>query len=179
MFDRAIAIAGVAISLIFGLWSLAPEGWPKVSPLVITVGVALGIFLIGIAIGLMVAHRPKDLESVPKQIVTNLYLRFNEVRVIPIEQGKSNIRHWFALYTESINISTVDPFGRQFGGLSVPPRWAVFVIFDKKVEFRQLIASCRGQNPPKCDIQASHPEFAIVTITGNVEHVTLDIACSL
>jgi hypothetical protein len=60
MLDRAIGILGIALALFFGAWSLAPEGWPKMPPWAIYLGVATGIFLVGIAGGMIVSEYRKD-----------------------------------------------------------------------------------------------------------------------
>jgi hypothetical protein len=57
MLDRAIGILGVALALIFGLWSLAPEGWPKMPPWLTLGGLAIGIFLVGVATGLIFSEQ--------------------------------------------------------------------------------------------------------------------------
>jgi len=69
MLDRAIGVIGVALALIFGLWSLAPEGWPKMPPWLMYVGISLGIFLIGLAGGLIISEyrEPSEAENKSKR----------------------------------------------------------------------------------------------------------------
>jgi hypothetical protein len=57
MLDRAIGLLGIALALIFGLWSLAPEGWPKMPPWLMLGGIGGGIFLVGAATGLIVSEQ--------------------------------------------------------------------------------------------------------------------------
>jgi hypothetical protein len=91
MLDRAIGILGIALALIFGLWGLAPEGWPKM-PLWLTVlGIGAGVLLFGIAVGMVIAdHRNKTekpnankfvFEDGPPRIVVSKK-RFQNQRVI-------------------------------------------------------------------------------------------------
>jgi hypothetical protein len=38
------------------------------------------------------------------------------------------------------------------------------MIFEKPPIFRQLVATCRGPNNPKCDVQTSNATYAVVAI---------------
>lgn len=63
MFDRAITLFGLGLTIILGLYTLAPPGWPKVPPLALLSGMGVGVLLFGIGAGLMIAdyrrlHRP-------------------------------------------------------------------------------------------------------------------------
>lgn len=55
MLDRAIGLTGLALALIVGLWPLTPEGWPKMPAWVTLSGIGLGILLIGLAAGMIIA----------------------------------------------------------------------------------------------------------------------------
>jgi hypothetical protein len=55
--DRAIGLVGLALALILGLWSLAPEGWPKMPAWATLDGIGVGILLVGLAAGLIIADR--------------------------------------------------------------------------------------------------------------------------
>lgn len=59
MLDRAIGIAGIALALIFGLWSTAPEGWPKAPAWLMMIGIGFGIFLFGLAAGLIINEKSR------------------------------------------------------------------------------------------------------------------------
>lgn len=67
MLDRAIGILGVALALIFGLWSLAPDGWPKMPVWLTLTGIGAGILLIGFAGGLLIADQRNDRAAVPTE----------------------------------------------------------------------------------------------------------------
>jgi hypothetical protein len=60
MLDRAIGVLGIALALFFGAWSLAPEGWPKMPPWAIYLGIATGIFLVGLAGGMIISEYRKE-----------------------------------------------------------------------------------------------------------------------
>jgi hypothetical protein len=54
MTDRAIAIIGLAITIILGIYAFAPEGWPKVSPVITVGGLLVGVLLFGLGAGMMI-----------------------------------------------------------------------------------------------------------------------------
>jgi hypothetical protein len=57
MLERAIGLFGITIGLVFGLWNLAPQDWPKIPRWVVFTGVSIGIFFVGIAIGLLIGDQ--------------------------------------------------------------------------------------------------------------------------
>jgi hypothetical protein len=59
MLDRGIGILGIALAIISGIWSLAPEGWPKVPPGLLFAGLGIGLLLVGLAMGLMIGDLRK------------------------------------------------------------------------------------------------------------------------
>lgn len=60
MLDRAIGIFGLALALLFGLYSLAPANWPKMPVWASLAGIGVGIFLTGVAAGLLVGDWQGD-----------------------------------------------------------------------------------------------------------------------
>ena len=50
------------------------------------------------------------------------------------------------------------------------------MIFEKPPIFPQLVATCRGPNNPKRDVQTSNATYAVVTIVGDVTAATLDVS---
>jgi len=174
MLDTAIGIVGIALALIFGLASLADFKMPR---WLTYAGVCIGILLIGIAIGLIIGQTRKPSDSDEPQIIeTNLFLQFSDAHSVPVEKNPRNIRNWYALYTESIYVDTKDKDGKSLGGFSVPPRWAVFMMFEKAPVFRQLLATCLGPNTPKCDVQIANASYAIISIVGDMTNATLDVS---
>ncbi len=57
MIDRVIGVLGIALAMIFGFWSIAPERFPKVPAWVPFTGVGLGILLVGLAAGLLISNQ--------------------------------------------------------------------------------------------------------------------------
>ncbi|MDR3450822.1 MAG: hypothetical protein P4M15_13950 [Alphaproteobacteria bacterium] len=176
MFDRGLAIVSFAFAIIFGIWGLAPNGWPKMPFWVAMAGFTICVFLCGLGVGLMVTPQGDDTKkNEPKIIDTNLFLQFSDLHTVPIERGQKNIKYWYALFTESIFVDTKDSEGKSLGGFSVPPRWSIFIIFDESPLFRQAIATCKGLINPKCDVQVANQHYAIITIVGDVTGATLDV----
>jgi uncharacterized protein YneF (UPF0154 family) len=178
LLDRAIGILGIALAIIFGAWSLAPEGWPKMPDWVALLGVGIGVLLVGIAAGLIIgAHRkPADDPNKPQLIETNLFLQFSDSHSVPVEKNPRNIRHWYAHYTESIYVDTNDAEGKSLGGFSVPPRWTIFIMFENPPIFRQMITTCLGPKTPKAALQTSNSAYAIISIVGDVTSATLEVS---
>jgi hypothetical protein len=56
MLDRAIGILGIALAVIFGLYSLAPATWPKPPVWVMLAGIGVGVFLTGLAGGMFLSE---------------------------------------------------------------------------------------------------------------------------
>lgn len=177
MFDRAIGLLGLALTIILGLWSLAPEGWPKIPNWLTCPGLGIGILLVGLAAGLFMGGQPKARDmGDPQMVETNLFLQFTDSHSVPIEKNQRNIGSWYALYTESIYVDAKDADGKPAGGFSVPPRWAVFIMFERPPIFRQLVANCRGPKNPKCGVSTSNTTYAVITIVGDVTNATLDVS---
>jgi hypothetical protein len=60
MLDRVIGIVGIALAIVLGVWSLAPEGFPKMPMWITLVGMFAGVFLFGLAAGLLASGARKS-----------------------------------------------------------------------------------------------------------------------
>jgi hypothetical protein len=60
LIDRAIALFGLAMTMLLGLYTFAPEGWPKVPPAILLFGLALSILILGFGAGLVSADYRKS-----------------------------------------------------------------------------------------------------------------------
>lgn len=179
MLDRIIAILGLGITIISAAYSQAPSNWPKVPSSALLIGVLSGFYLLGCATGLYFSSEIKDslpnLE-VPKIVETHLSLQFHSTNTVPSEAGQSNIKFWYALYTESIFVDTKDTKGNSLGGFSIPARWNVFIIFEKPPLFRQMIATCTGPNSPVCDVQVANSAYSIIYTRGDLTNAIMNIS---
>lgn len=145
-------------------------------PLLTTIALYAAILLIGMAAGIFLNEKRK--RHPPEDTTNNvsLFLQFSDEHTIPKEIRQANIFSWYALYTESIYVDTLDQSNKSIGGFSVPPRWSVFILFKKPVVYRQMLAKCAGAKNPQCAVQFSNDRYAIITITGEVELATLDVS---
>jgi hypothetical protein len=176
MLDRAIGLLGLALALIFGLWSLAPEGWPKMPAWLTLTGIAAGILLTGIAIGMLVGEYREANSGGATANGASLFLQFSDQATIPKEISQTNVSSWYALYTESIYVKTLDKDQNQIGGFEVPPRWNVFLLFKTPASYRQMIATCIGGSSLKCSVQYSNDKYAIISAVGDVTRATLEVS---
>jgi hypothetical protein len=144
MLDRAIGIAGLAVTLTaFIVPYLLPRlpSWTKLS------GLSVGFFLFGLAVGLIVADRRSD--ETPLDILTNLNLEFFSDQRTPRELYQHNIGTWYALWSPSATIAQVDNNGREIGRqIIVPKTWSIFLLFTKPASFRQILLSAAGGDLP-------------------------------
>jgi uncharacterized protein YneF (UPF0154 family) len=175
MLDRAIGIVGIALALIFGLIPLTEF---KVPLWVIYIGVGFGILLFGLAGGLWIGAERKtaDAPEEPQLVETNLFLQFSDSHSVPVQKNPRNIKAWYALYSESIYVDTKDKDGKSLGGFGVPPRWSIFILFEKPPIFQQMIATCVGPNHPTCAVPTANAAYAVVTVLGDVTSSTLEVS---
>jgi hypothetical protein len=105
-----------------------------------------------------------------------LFMQFSDQKTVPKEIRSINVRSWYALYTDSIYIRIINN-GKDVptDAAQVPPRWSVFILFDRPATFRQMLANCVGGELIKCDVATFTDQYAIVTVVGDVTHATLDI----
>jgi hypothetical protein len=100
MLDRAIGIIGIALALVFGFLPLIPL---KIPVWLTYSGIAVSVFLVGIALGLAWSDyrqvKPTTTDE-PQLVETNLFLQFSDARSVPTEKNPRNIRSWYALFTE-------------------------------------------------------------------------------
>jgi hypothetical protein len=132
MIDRAIALIGLAIALILGLYTFAPEGWPKVPPVLTVAGMCIGTLLLGLGAGMMIDEYRKstrasfEIEFDPKdnrfvRIETDRTRYFIALRNITHETiAWPSIRAARNTFIEQA-ITPVDPFnwGHPVGALYV------------------------------------------------------------
>jgi hypothetical protein len=106
----------------------------------------------------------------------SLFLQFSDGHTVPKEVRQTNILSWYALYTESIYVDAKDKKNKSVGGISVPPRWSVFVLFKQQVKYRQMLATCSGSESLKCAVAFSNDRYAILTAVGDVSRSTLEVS---
>jgi hypothetical protein len=156
LLDRAVALFGLGVTLIIGLYTFAPDTWPKVPPMATAGGMAIGILILGIGGGLLIADYrgankddfdiefdPADERFVdvgPLMIRYAIGLRNKSSRTI----AWPSIRALNSLFTNQI-LNEVDPFnwgapvGAMYifvGGAIDPKAMELIPLFDLPVEDR-------------------------------------------
>lgn len=135
MLDRGIGLLGIALAIIFGVWSLAPEGWPKMPPWAAYIGVSIGIVLIGLAAGLMIGN---SRQSVGGQLVDSATLRlhiYSDNRT-PQRLSYENIWRWY--YMRQVLVGIDKDTGKQ---VSQDIICTLFGTFDNPVKVGTLTIS--------------------------------------
>ena len=175
MLDRYVGIAGLVIGI---LAFIAPYRWPSMPPIITTIGLGIAVGLIGMASRHI--HRPEFSDQSKSSVSSvGLFLQFSDDHTVPTEIKQVNVRSWYALFTESIYVKTLDENQKETGGFSVPPRWSVFLLFKAPATYRQMLAKCVGPGNPKCAVQVSNDRYAIVAVTGDVTKSTVEITTLL
>ena len=171
MLDRALAVAGIALTLTgFIVPYICPRlpSWTKASVL------SVGVFLFGLALGLVIADRRND--DTPLEVQTNLRLEFFADQRPPRELYQSNIGTWYAIWNPSAGISQIDNEGKEISRqVVVPKTWSLFLLFMKPVRYRQILLSASGGDIPNYEIKQSNAKFAIIQIYGDVPKGILEM----
>jgi hypothetical protein len=163
MIDRAIGIIGVALTLITAVLQYY---WPHLPSWAPWVGVGMGIFLLGLSIGLVVAGGSQYRRKTLKGASLKLHM-FGDHRT-PERIAADNIFRWFYLQTA---IHGVSPSGvTRIGTLST-----LFVAFDSDV----VVSTIRVRSPdmqlPIHEVKEFNQRYAIVTFSDNVPAGTLEV----
>jgi hypothetical protein len=171
MLDRAIGLLGIALAVIT---LVAPYRWPKLPSWATLSGLTVGGFLIGLAIGLIVADRRNDAEA--SEILTDLKLEFFGDQRPPRELHQDNIATWYAIWSPTAIISERDKEGKEVGRQVILPKtWNIFLTFTKPAAYRQILLSLYDGDLPQYEIKQSNPKFAIIQILGDVPKGLLEI----
>jgi len=168
MVDRAIGIVGIAISIIVGLLSFLIRAMPSWMALA---GIAIGVLLLGISIGLVIGHRRTSRKLSP--IVDNALLRLHIYpdHRTPDKIAAQNIFRWYFLKTI---ISMHAPDGAQFEPVTV----TLFVAFDPEVRITTLRINSPDIQLPPHEVKEFNQRFAIVTFSGKIAEGTLEMSVS-
>jgi hypothetical protein len=92
MIDRALTIVGLALAIIFGAWSLAPDGWPKIPYWLSLIGVMAGVLFCGIGIGMVITTLMPSSSDVPSNVETALFLQYTSNASVPLGKYLKNVK---------------------------------------------------------------------------------------
>src|SRR5271169_1209657 len=57
---RFVGISALALTMILGLWTFAPDSWPTIPTWATIAGIAIGVLVFGIGIGQMLSGRAQS-----------------------------------------------------------------------------------------------------------------------
>jgi hypothetical protein len=110
----------------------------------------------------------------PQAIPTRLQLQFHPDSITPDALHLENIWRWYTL----CNVYEIhEPPSKQHkeGRIIVSKNWAIFIVCDKPVAVRQVLARWIGVSLPRTEVKDQSYRHAIITTVGDPEGAALDI----
>jgi hypothetical protein len=169
MLDRALGIIGIALAIIFGFWSLAPEGWPKMPLWALVLGIGIGVLLIGFAAGLITGEYRKTRAS--KLVDTaSLRLHIYPDDRTPQRLSFENIWRWY--YLKMIIVEADKTTGKDQRKHVAA---TLFISFENQVEIGTLEISSPDIRLPLHEVKEFNSRFAIIMFLEAPSEGTLDV----
>jgi hypothetical protein len=167
MIDRAIGIVGIALAIVTAALQYY---FPKLPSWVPPTGFAIGIFLLGLSVGLLAAGGLRRKRAVVK--VASLRLHVYGDHRTPERLASENIFRWFYLQTA---INGVGPSGvTRIGALAT-----LFVSFENDVVISTLNVRSPDIRLPLYEVKEFKQRYAIVAFSDNVPAGTLELVVTL
>jgi hypothetical protein len=170
MVDRILALIALAITVVA---VIAPYRWPKMQRWVTDLGLGIGCLLLGFSICFLYIEFGGDNE--PEIIRTNMRIQFYGDERIPTEVYSENISNWYAVWSPSAIIRTLDANGKEVGYQIFPKTWSIFVLFERPVKYRQLIVLFSSSGFPSYEVKQQTQRFAIIAVSGNIPNGALEV----
>ncbi|WP_206453656.1 hypothetical protein [Aurantimonas marina] len=104
-----------------------------------------------------------------------LRLRFSGRTEAPTAVFEENIASWFAYWSPSARIH--DQHGKPL--LEVPASWALFIVFEREVDYRQATVSASGASVEHWEIRQGLPSSLVVTFAQTLPPCDVEIATKL
>ncbi len=165
MIDRAIGIAGIAVSLVF---AVLPYFLPSLPNWLMIVGVACGTLLLGIAWGIVVADRRQFKLKGPIDRALHRLRVYADTR-LPEAVHYENIFRWY--YCPRI-LSLHSHDGEPLVSMGIT---TLFVSFEPGVKISTLkVRSLEGKLPSH-EIKDFNQRFAIIAFTGEAPEGILEV----
>lgn len=161
MIDRGIGIAGIALSIIFGalqFFEVQIQDW------VVFSGIGLGIFMLGLSIGLLWTERRKA------RTVKTALLRLHTYRDhrVPDSLETKNIFRWYYLS----HIITNMTFEGKKEEIEFP---TIFVTFEPEVQITTLKVRSPDMKLPRHEVKEFNQKYAIIVFSEKLKEGTLEI----
>lgn len=160
-----------------GPWSTAMLEW--IGPYWTGVGSAFALmFVVEMVFAWRRRHRvaaeaqgtvePPAAVNAPRAFVR---LRFSGRNEPPQEIDRENIGTWFAYWSSETNFLIID----DKPAFTIPANWAIFLSFEKPVQYRQIGVNFTGQRPEFWQVRQHSPLSAVITIDSKIPECELEI----
>jgi hypothetical protein len=166
MTDRALGIAGIALGLIFAFLQYF---FPSLPSWLLISGVGIGVLLLGVALGIVVADRRQARLKAPVDRVV-LRLRVYPDTRLPDRVHAENIFRWY--YFPGM-FEVKDQGGGTVASLAIV---TLFVSFEPEVKISTLkIRALEGELPTH-EVKDFNQRFAIIAFMGKAPVGTIEVA---
>jgi len=165
MVDRAIGVAGIALAVIFGILQYY---LPKIPAWLSASGIGVGVFLLGLSVGLVaVGGRKKPLAQMAVDRA-KLRLHVYADHRVPDSLHAENIFRWY--YLRQV-LYTINITGEQ---ASTCLSTTLFVSFEPEVRITSLKVRSPDIVLPPHEVKEFNQRFAIIVFGGQVGEGTLE-----
>jgi hypothetical protein len=166
MMDRALGVAGIAIGLIFAFLQYF---FPSLPPWLLQVGVASGVLLLGIAVGMVFSERRNlRLKAPVDRAVLRLRI-FSDSR-LPERIHFENIFRWY--YFPGV-FQLRDQDHNVVGSYAIV---TLFVSFEPEVKISTLKVRALEGELPTHEVKEFNQRFAIIAFMGSAPVGTIEVA---
>jgi hypothetical protein len=163
MIDRVIGIVGIALAIVTAVLQYYFPKLPSWAP---PTGFAIGIFLLGLSVGLLAAGGLRRKRTVVK--VASLRLHVYGDHRTPERLSFENIFRWFYLQTA---INSVWPSGTtRIGTLAT-----LFITFEDDVVISTLNVRSPDMQLPPYEVKEFNQRYAVIVFSDNVPAGTLEV----
>jgi hypothetical protein len=166
MIDRAIGIAGIALGLMFAFLQYF---FPSLPSWLLVSGVGLGVLLLGVALGMVIADRRQARLKAPVDRAV-LRLRVYADTRLPERIHFENIFRWY-YFPGTFQLK--DQEGNIVGSQAIV---TLFVSFEPEVKISTLKVRALEGNLPTHEVKEFNQRFAIIVFMGEAPVGTIEVA---
>lgn len=163
MIDRALGLIGIALTLLGGALE---QYFPKLPRWIPILGYALGIFLLGLSLGIIAAGGLRRKRVVRNRALLRLHV-FGDHRV-PSRLAQENIFRWYYI---QMAVEGISPQGSE----RVATFATLFVTFDDDVSVHTLTVQSPDMQLPIYEVKEFNQRYAIIVFSDSVTTGTLEI----
>jgi hypothetical protein len=167
MIDRGIGVAGLALALIFGA---LPYFAPKLPTWISSAGLGVGLLVLGLSVGLVIADRRNDVSMRQPVDKASLRLHIYDDNRTPDRIAAENIFRWF--YLKNIIIMQEPKAEQRSEAISA----TLFVTFEPEVKISTIQVRSPDMKLPLYEVKEFNQRFAIIVFNGAIGPGTLEIS---